>query len=127
MAAAVAGKKSTTSLFLFVEAFGLEVEDELSTMSSQNRKMVHGTTSMAGTDSWSSDFGTVERTCRSGDVRDKDLGIKWPHWHTLIFSDETIIDMRSVCKKKKTFKRCRCRGPDRFIGRCGQQTTSMNN
>ena len=66
--------------------------------------MVHGTESMAGTDSWSSDVVTVERTCRSGDVRDQDLGIKWPHWHTLIFSDETIIDMRSVRKKKKTFK-----------------------
>ena len=35
MAAAAAGKKSTTSLSLFTEAFGLEVEDELSTMSTQ--------------------------------------------------------------------------------------------
>ena len=24
------------------------------------------------------------------------LGVKWPHWHTLIFSDETRIDMRFV-------------------------------
>ena len=30
--AAVAGKKSTTSLSLFMEAYGLEVEEELSTM-----------------------------------------------------------------------------------------------
>ena len=29
----------------------------------------------------------------------RDLGIKWPHWHTLIFSDETRIDMRFVCPK----------------------------
>ena len=33
--AAAAGKKSTTSLPLFMEAFGLEVEEELSTMTTQ--------------------------------------------------------------------------------------------
>ena len=27
------------------------------------------------------------------------LGIKWPHWHTLIFSNNTKIDMRFVCPK----------------------------
>ena len=29
----------------------------------------------------------------------RDLGIKWPHWHTLIFSNDTNIDMRFVCPK----------------------------
>ena len=24
---------------------------------------------------------------------------KWPYWHTLVFSDETKIDMRFVCLK----------------------------
>ena len=33
--AAPAGKKSTTSLSLFMEAFGLEVEEELSTLATQ--------------------------------------------------------------------------------------------
>ena len=33
--AAAAGKKSTTSLSLFMEAFGLEVEEELFTMATQ--------------------------------------------------------------------------------------------
>ena len=33
--AAAAGKKSTTSLSLFLEAYGLEVEEDLSTMASQ--------------------------------------------------------------------------------------------
>ena len=33
--AAAAGKKSTTSLSLFMEAYGLEVEEELSTMAVQ--------------------------------------------------------------------------------------------
>ena len=29
----------------------------------------------------------------------RDLGIRWPHWHTLIFSDETRIDMRFLCPR----------------------------
>ena len=33
--AAASGKKSTTSLSLFMEAYGLEVEEELSTMATQ--------------------------------------------------------------------------------------------
>ena len=33
--AAAAGKKSTTSLSLFMEVYGLEVEDEISTMATQ--------------------------------------------------------------------------------------------
>ena len=33
--AAAAGKQSTTSLSLFMEAYGLEVEEELSTMATQ--------------------------------------------------------------------------------------------
>ena len=33
--AAAAGKKSTTSLSLFMEAFGFEVEEELSTIATQ--------------------------------------------------------------------------------------------
>ena len=29
----------------------------------------------------------------------RDLGIKWRHWHTLIFEGDRIIDMRYVCPK----------------------------
>ena len=29
----------------------------------------------------------------------RDLGIKWAHWHTLTFINETRIDMRFVCPK----------------------------
>ena len=29
----------------------------------------------------------------------RDLGIKWPHWHALIFEGEARIDMRYVCPK----------------------------
>ena len=34
--AAAAGKKSTASLLLFMEAYGLEVEEELSTLATQH-------------------------------------------------------------------------------------------
>ena len=27
----------------------------------------------------------------------RDLGVKWPHWHTLIFEGDRNIDMRYVC------------------------------
>ena len=29
----------------------------------------------------------------------RDLCIKWPCWHSLVFSDEVKIDMRFVCPK----------------------------
>ena len=81
--AAAAGKKSPTSLTLFMEAHGFEVEQELSTMATQDlcrrsmdRKM------------------ELRAMCET-----RDLDVKWPHWHTLMFSDEIKIDMRFVCPK----------------------------
>ena len=29
----------------------------------------------------------------------RDLGIKWPFWHTLVFEGDRSIDMRYVCPK----------------------------
>ena len=29
----------------------------------------------------------------------RDLGKKWPHWHTLICEGEVRVDMRYVCPK----------------------------
>ena len=29
----------------------------------------------------------------------RDLGIKWPYWHTLVLSDETKNDIRHVCPR----------------------------
>ena len=40
----------------------------------------------------------------------RDLGMKWPCWHTLVFSDEMTIDMRYVCPqdvKKMLVQRAR--------------------
>ena len=35
----------------------------------------------------------------AGMCETRDLGIKWPYWHTLVFRNETTIDMRYVCPK----------------------------
>ena len=74
--AAAAGKKSTTSLSLFMETYGLEVEEELSTIATQywaegvwTEKMVsRAKRSVDEADSRSSDVEAGERACRSSDV-----------------------------------------------------------
>ena len=53
----------------------------------------------------------------------RDLGIKWPYWHTLIFGNKIIIDTRFVCPEM--LERCWCRGPDQCTGKSGQPSTSM--
>ena len=41
-----------------------------------------------------------ERTSAGAVMREsRDLCIKWPHWHTLIFEGDRRIDMRDVCPK----------------------------
>ena len=54
----------------------------------------------------------------------RELGIKWPQWHTLLFEGEVKIDMRYVCPKdvKKMLLR-----QARSTGRGGQQSTSTKN
>ena len=74
--AAAAGKQSTTSLSLFIEAFGLEVEEDLSTLAT------------------APEVQTWRVLCET-----RDLGIKWPHWHTLISEGNVRNDMRYVCPK----------------------------
>ena len=69
-------KKSTTSLSLFVEACGLEVEEELSTLATQflgrrslDRSVASSTKrSLGETDSRSSDVEASKRKWRSSDV-----------------------------------------------------------
>ena len=95
MAAAV-GNKSTTSLSWFMEAYGLEVEEELSTM-------VAGSTEQK--EAWMRQIREVQKWRQvrgpAGAVmcETRDLRIKWPRWHTLIFSNDTKIDMRFLCPK----------------------------
>ena len=95
MAAEAAGQKSTTSLSLCMEAFGLEVEEELSAMATQTWA------ARAWTRKWhteqkearlNADFSRFRRGDKmrgpAGAVmcETRDLGNKWPQWHTLIFS-----------------------------------------
>ena len=67
--AAAAGKKSTTSLSLFMEAYGVEVEEELSTMAIQywGRRSL-GRKMESRADSRGSNVETGDRTHRSSDV-----------------------------------------------------------
>ena len=105
--AAAAAKKSTTSLSLFTEAYGLEVEEELSTMATQYwaEGVWTGKWSHEQKEAWMRQIREVQTWKQvrgpAGAVmcETRDLGIKWPYWHTLIFSDETRIDMRLVCTK----------------------------
>ena len=106
--AVAAGKKITTSLSLFMEANGLEVEDELSTMTTQYwaEGVWTGKWSHEQKESWMREIWEVQtwkqlRGC-AGTVMCEtcDLGIKY-------------------------LKRCWCQGPDQCTGRSGQQSTSM--
>ena len=76
--AAAAGKKSTTSLSLFMEAKGLEVEEELSTLATQYwaEGVWTGKWYREQREAWMKQIQEVQiveagkRTCRSSDVRD---------------------------------------------------------
>ena len=105
--AAAAGKKSTTSLSLFMEAHGLEVEDEISTMATQYwaEGVWTGKESYEQKEAWMRQIREVQTWKQvrglAGAVmcETRDLGKTWPQWHTLMFSQEIIIDMRFVCPK----------------------------
>ena len=72
--AAAAGRKSTTSLSLFTEAYGLEVEEEVPTMATQYWAEGVWTTesraerSLDEADSGGPNVEKGERACRSSDV-----------------------------------------------------------
>ena len=76
--AAAAGKKSTASLSLFMETFGLEVEEELSTLATQYRAegVWKGKWHHEQREAWmrqktrSALMEAGKRTCRSSGVRD---------------------------------------------------------
>ena len=104
MAAAAAGIKSTTSLSLFMEAFGLEVEEDLSTLATlywaegvwtgkwyQEQKEAW-MNQVRQVQTWSGPAGAVMSETR-------DMGIKWPFGRTLTFKSDRSIDMRYVCPK----------------------------
>ena len=105
--AAAAGKTSTTPLSLFMEACGLEVKEEPSTLATKFwvEGVWTGKWHLEQGEAWMKQIQEVQmwKLVRgpAGAVicETRDLGIKSPHWHTLVLSDETTIDMRYVCPK----------------------------
>ena len=91
--AAAACKKRPTSLSLFMEAFGLEVEEKLFATATQTwaEGIWIGNWCIVQKEAWmkqvfeGADLETSERTCRSCHLRNSNLGTKWPQLHTLIF------------------------------------------
>ena len=116
--AAAAGINSATSLYMFMEAVGLEVEEELSTTATQTWAEGAWTAKWytEHKEAWLNQVLEVQtwRQVRgpAGAVvcETRDLGIKWPHWHTLIFEGEVRVDVRYVCPrdaKKMLFQKAR--------------------
>ena len=55
-----------------------------------------------------------------------DLGIKWPHRHSLIFGNDTKIDLRFACVRKMSKKMLvQTARSVQFPGKNGQPSTSM--
>ena len=98
---------SSSSQSLFVETYGLEVEEQLSTLATQYwaegvwiGKMAYEQREVLMTQRQEVQFlETGESTCRSSVCETRDLGRQWPQWHTLTFEAEVRIDMRYVCPK----------------------------
>ena len=100
--AAAAGKKRTTSLSLFMEAFGLEVEEEHSTIATQTWLKGHGQGKLQSEqkEAWMRQIFEVlswkQVKGPTGAVfcETRDLGVNWPQWHTLTFERQVRVDMR---------------------------------
>ena len=84
-----------------MEAFGLEVVEELSTLATQYwaEAVLIGTWCVEQKEAWTNQAVEVQtwRQVRgpAGAVMREtgDLRIKWPHWHTLIFEGDRIRRM----------------------------------
>ena len=102
---AAPGKKSTTSVSFFMEAYGFEVEEELSTLATQQwaEGIWTGKWNHEQREAWMKQIQQVQSwkqvrsPARAGMFETRDLGIKWPHRHTLIFEGEVRFVMRHVC------------------------------
>ena len=120
--AAAQSKKSTTSLSLFMEAYGLEVEEELSTLATPNwaEEARIGKWHHEQKEAWMKQDREVQmwRQVRgpAGVVmcETRDPGIKWPQWHTLVFECDRRIDMRDMFAQKM-LRKCFC---SRLAGSC---------
>ena len=129
--AAAAGKKSTTSLSLFMEAFGLAVDEDLSTLATQYwaEGVWTGIWYQEQQEAWMNQVREVQtwRQVRGppGAVmcETRDLGCKWPFWQTWIFEGDRSIDMRYVCPKD--VKKLLLQQARKVYWKSGQQSMSM--
>ena len=87
-----------------METFGLEVEEELSTLATQTWQKEFGSAngSTEQKEAWLNQVFEVQTWTQvrglAGAVmcETRDLGIKWPHWH---FEVQVQVGMRYVCPK----------------------------
>ena len=122
--AAAAGKKGSTSLSLFLDAYGLEVEEELSTIASQTwaEGVWSGKWLTEQKEAWTKQNFEVQMWKQvrglAGAVmcETSNLGIKWSQWHTLMFEGQVRVDMRYVCPKDVKKMLLRHEARERGIG-----------
>ena len=102
--AAATGKKSTTSLPLFMEAFDLGVEEELSTLAWAEGVWT-GTWHHEQREAWMRQIQEVQMWRQVGGpagavmCETRDLGVKWPHRHAQTFKGDRNINIKHVCPK----------------------------
>ena len=108
MAAAAAGKKSTTSLVLVHGSMWLGSGGGGFYLATQcwAEGVWTGKWHHEQREAWMKQVRRKFRCRRQGRgpagavMREtRDLGVKWPHWHTLMFEGDRNIDMRCVCPK----------------------------
>ena len=102
---AAAAHKESVSLSVFMEVNDLEVEEDLSTLATQAcaegvwsgtwlaDQNKAGRKQMFEVKAWRQVRGPAGAVvCET-----RDLGIKWPQWHTLLFDGQCRVDMIFVC------------------------------
>ena len=99
------GEKESVSLSLFLEMSDVEVEEELSTVATQAwaEGVWMGKWPAEHKEAWRKQIFEVQtwRQVRglAGAVifESRDLGIKWPQWHTILCEGQCRVDMIFVC------------------------------
>ena len=102
--ASAAGKKESVSLSQHMEVNNLEIEDDLTTMATlfwadgvwmgkwKQEQPKARRKQILQAQTWRQ----VRETTGAVKSETRDLGIKWPQWHTLMFEEQVAVDMRVV-------------------------------
>ena len=110
-------------LSLFMDAYNLEVEEELATLATQYwaEAVWIGKWCLEQKEAWMNQVFEVQmwRLVRgpAGAVmcETRYLEIKWPHWHTLIFEGDRRVDMRLFVRRM--WRRCSCNRQNQSVHR----------